>query len=272
MKKRLAFILLCIIILAVPIVLVVSCRNKAHLTEGNYAVARTMKATDIISKLALNKASYQYLSANVTATVVRQNSIPIRLTGQLRIKHDSIVWLNLTGPLGIGSARLLVTNDSIYIVSSLDKTCRCGKFDKVLNRYGISADFAFVENALIGNGTILPVERFVVTDNKVKPSENRYVVPTETQKTDMLSVNEVQVSSRFKITQLNANYGKQGEVVLRYSNFSETEVGIMPRHFNIQLNHTENIKVEMEYSKISINEKKDFPFKIASNYKIKRIK
>ena len=272
MKKRIVYILMFIVIIAVPIVLVVSCRNKAHLTEANYAVARTMKATDIISKLATNKASYQYLSANVTATVVRQNSIPIRLTGQLRMRHDSIVWLNLTGPLGIGSARLLVTNDSIYIVSSLDKTCRCGKFDKVLNRYGISADFASVENALIGNGTILPAERIVVTDDKIKPNDNHYVVPTGSQNNDMLSVNEVQVSPRFKITQLNAKYGKQGEVVLRYSNFSETEIGIMPRQFNFQLNHTENIKVEMEYSKITVNEKKDFPFKIASNYKIKRIK
>lgn len=271
MKKKLFYILAFVALIVVPIVLVVSCRNSSR-TVDNHVVARTMKATDIISKLSINKASYQYLSANVTATVKRQNSVPIRLTGQLRMKHDSIVWLNLTGPLGIGSARLLVTSDSIYIVSSIDKTCRCGKFDKVLNRYGIVADFASVENALIGNGTILPADRFVVTDNKIKPNENHYVVPAESQNNDMLSVNEVQVSPRFKITQLNANYGKDGEVVLRYSNFSETAIGIMPRQFNLQLNYTENIKVEMEYSKITIDEKKDFPFKIASNYKIKRIK
>ena len=272
MKKKIVYILAIIIILAVPIVLVVSCRNKAHLTEKNYTVARTMKASDIISKTAKNKASYQYLSANVTATVIRESSIPIRLTGQLRMKHDSIVWMNLTGPLGIGSAKLLVTNDSVYIVSSLDKTCRCGKFDNVLRHYGVAADFASVENALIGNGTILPADRFVVTDDKIKPSDNHYIVPTDSQSSDMLSVNEVQVSPKFKITQLNARYGKQGEVMLRYSNFSETAIGIMPRQFNIQLNHTENIKVEMEYSKITVDEKKDFPFKIASNYKIKRIK
>jgi len=271
MKKKIVYILAVVIVLAVPIALVVSCRNSSRVVD-NHAMARTMKATDIITKLATNKASYQYLSANVTATVIRQGSIPIRLTGQLRMKHDSIVWLNLTGPLGIGSARLLVTNDSVYIVSSFDKTCRCGKFDNVLRHYGVAADFASVENALIGNGTILPAERFVVTDDKIKPNDNHYVVPTESQNSDMLSINEVQVSPRFKITQLNAKYGKQGEVVLRYSNFSETEIGIMPRQFNLQLNHTENIKVEMEYSKITVNEKKDFPFKIASNYKIKRIK
>lgn len=249
---------------------VVSCRSRRNVTTDT--APREMKASDIIRKTALNTTNYQYLSANVTANVARKNSLPIRLTGQMRMRHDSVVWLNLTGPLGIGTFRVLATNDSVWITNSIEKTCRCGKINKVLGRYGIAADFVSLENALVCNGTILPQERFEVGNEKIEPSDNIYVVPTQQKQIDMLSVSEIQVTSAFKMAGISANYGKQGDMMLNYSNFIETEAGIIPRTLNLQLDNREQLKVNVEYSKITINEKKDFPFKIGTNYKIIGIK
>lgn len=266
-KKANIIILLSVMMLTL---FVVSCRSRKNV--ANDVVPRAMKAADIIRKTALNTTNYQYLSANVTANVTRKNSLPIRLTGQMRVKHDSVVWLNLTGPLGIGTVRALVTNDSVWITNSIEKTCRCGKISKVLGRYGIAADFASLENALVCNGTILPQERFEVENVKIKPTDNTYIVPTQLQQTDMLSVNEIQITSAFKTAVIVANYGGQEGATLNYSNFVETEAGIIPRTLKLQLDNQDQLKVKVEYTKITIDEKKDFPFKIGNNYKIIRIK
>jgi len=266
-KKANIIILMSVMMLTL---FVVSCRSRRNV--ANDAAPREMKAADIIRKTALNTTNYQYLSANVTAIVARKNNLPIRLTGQMRVRHDSVVWLNLTGPLGIGTVRALVTNDSVWVTNSIEKTCRCGKINRVLARYGIAADFASLENALVCNGTILPQERFEFENVKIKPSDNIYVVPTRQQQIDMLSVSEIQITSAFKTAGISANYGRQEGVTLNYSNFVETEAGIIPRKLNLQLDNQDQLKVNVEYSKITIDEKKDFPFKISNNYKIIGIK
>ncbi len=253
------------------LVLAASCRNKSK-TADSCAVVREMPAADIIKKTACNKASYQYLSANITATVTRKGGIPLRLTGQLRMKHDSIVWVNIAGPLGIGSACLLVTTDSVWMTNSIEKACRCGKLNKVLERFGIPAGFASVENAIIGSGTILPEDRFKTIRNKIKPQGNIYIVPMEAESKDVFSVNEIQVTPSFRTSQINATCGKQGEAVLQYYDYVETEAGLMPQRISLQLYNEDETRVDVQYSKITINERKEFPFKVNGNYKIKRIK
>lgn len=272
MKKRASYIATILIAVALPVALAVSCRNTSHLTEKDHTVARTMKASDIISKTDNNKADFQYFTANITANVTRKSSIPIRLTGQLRMRRDSVVWLNLTGPLGIGTLRVLVTNDSVWMTNSLDKTCSCGKFSKVMSHFGVNADFAAVENALLGSGTILSTDHIAVSQNKIEPQNNTYIVPTQPKHNDMLSVSEIQITPSFKTSKINATYGKNDEVEISYSNFTDTEAGTIPQHLNMHLYTDDEINISIDYSKITINEKKDFPFKINSNYKIKRIK
>lgn len=267
-KKKYIIVMMSVIMLAV---LAVSCKSRKNITNPD-ATTREMRADDILRKTALNTAKYQYLSANVTATVTRKNSIPIKLTGQLRMKHDSIVWLNLTGPLGIGSARVIATNDSVWITNSLEKTCRCGKIGKVLSRYGIDADFTSLENALVCNGTIFPQDSYETTSDKIKPSNNIYIVPTQQNQNGMLSISEIQITQAFKTAKINGRYGKQDNMELKYSNFVETEAGLMPRNIDLRLDNNEQLKVNVEYSKITVNEKKDFPFKIGNNYKIIRVK
>lgn len=88
MKTQKANIILLMSVMMLTL-FVVSCRSRRNVTIDT--APREMKAADIIRKTALNATKYQYLSANVTANVTRKNSLPIRLTGQMRVRHDSVV-------------------------------------------------------------------------------------------------------------------------------------------------------------------------------------
>ena len=44
------------------------------------------------------------------------------LSGQLRIRKDSLVWLSVTATMGMEVLRAKISNDSVWIVNRLEKT------------------------------------------------------------------------------------------------------------------------------------------------------
>ena len=78
------------------------------------------------------------------------------LSGQLRIRKDSLVWLSITATMGMEVLRAKVSNDSVWIVNRLEKTYLTEPLDTVSAQLGMPLSLPLVQTLLLDNNEGLP--------------------------------------------------------------------------------------------------------------------
>lgn len=72
------------------------------------------------------------------------------LSGQLRMRKDSLVWVSVTA-MGIELARMKVSTDSVWVINRIDKTYLAESVDTISNQLGMSLSLPLVQAQLLGN-------------------------------------------------------------------------------------------------------------------------
>lgn len=107
--------------------------------------------------------SFEWLTANLNIQTEGNGLSLGDLTGQLRMKKDSLVWLNVTAPMGVEMLRAKVSNDSIWILNRLDKSYLAEPLDAVSAQLGMPISLPWVQTLLLDNSEgIPPVEKQTV--------------------------------------------------------------------------------------------------------------
>jgi len=105
--------------------------------------------------------SFEWLTAklDIQADVNEQSFND--LSGQLRMRKDSIVWLSVSATMGVEVLRAKISNDSVWILNRMEKTYLAGSADSLFLQYGgeLIFNLRFVQHMLLGNiEGIPPVE------------------------------------------------------------------------------------------------------------------
>ena len=83
--------------------------------------------------------------------------IPVdKLSGQLRIRRDSIIWLSVTATMGVEAVRAKVSNDSIWVINRLDKTYLAEPIDALSALIGMPLSLPVIQSLLLDNNEGLP--------------------------------------------------------------------------------------------------------------------
>lgn len=109
--------------------------------------------------------SFEWLTANMAIQAEVNGQSFNDLSGQLRMRKDSIVWLNVTATMGVEVLRAKISNDSIWILNRLEKTYLAEHVDSLDQQIGPLF------------GLRLPFAQFVLLDNieGIPPVENQTV-------------------------------------------------------------------------------------------------
>lgn len=78
------------------------------------------------------------------------------LSGQLRMRHDSLVWLSVTATMGVEVLRAKVSNDSVWLVNRLEKTYLAEPLDTITAQLGMPLSLPLVQTLLLDNNQGLP--------------------------------------------------------------------------------------------------------------------
>ena len=78
------------------------------------------------------------------------------LSGQLRIRKDSLVWLSVTATMGVEVMRAKFSNDSVWIVNRLEKTYLAEPLDTISSQLGMPLSLPLLQALLLDNNEGLP--------------------------------------------------------------------------------------------------------------------
>lgn len=192
----------------------------------------------------------------------------------LRIRHDSIIWLSLS-KLGIEGARVFITKDSVKFMNRINNTYFSGDFSYLSKLLNTELDFEILQSLLVGNSV-----EFYDEDEKIKAGvdnchyflgtiRKRKIKKAEKGK-DLKEPSQsiFLIPETYKIARvLFFEFNPDRSFDAHFSDFKKLDYAqLFPHKISYLIKAQKRINIQMDYSKIVLNEEQSFPFKIPENY------
>lgn len=256
----------------------------AMLQQGCSSSRRAIKAPlkeegadYLFAKLKESEIHFSDLSAKFSAeyTVDKKKT---SLSGQLRIKHDSIIWISISPILGIEMARMELTNDSAKYINRIGSTYFLRDIAYINELLNKTLDFDMVQAFLLGNDfSFYESGKFrAAIDNssyKLVTAERHKLKKYVRQNEEVSNIPLQHIwldPSNFKITEVlvkeieNDNRKFEAD----YAGFQQIGGQLFPTELRFDIETgTKKVNIKVNYSKIVIDQQQSYPFRIPENYK-----
>jgi len=260
-----------IIVVVVFILVLGGCTTKRQVFKKPLKEA---KSTYLFEELAKNELQFTWFSAKFSIDYIYDKKLT-SFKGQIRILKDSIIWLSFSPALGIEMARLKITNDSVFFMNRINKTYLRGDY-RFINEYlQTNIDFDILQSFVIGNDfQFYEKSKFRATiDNnqyKLSTSERRKLKKFVKQDESEAKAYYQEIwlnPETFKISKVNIKeITNDKKLDAHYSKFKDHEGQLFPFDIIFEITAEEKITVELDYSRIRLDEAMSFPFTIPSKY------
>lgn len=252
-----------------------SCKSREKITLNNGRCILDFKnARTLTTNLKSKEFKFDRLNAKLSAEA-EVDSTSTSFTVTLRIKRDSVIWMSIS-KLGIEGARVLITKDSVKLLNRIKNNYFIGDFAYISKMLNTDLDFELLQSLLVGNSV-----EFYDDDEKIKPGidDCQYTLGT-IRKNKLRKVMEkgkelkepvqsiYMVPETFKIARiLFYEFAPDRSFDARYSEYEQKDsTQLFPMKMNYTIKAQKNVKIDLVYSKIVLNEEQTFPFKIPENY------
>lgn len=271
----------------------VQCRSKKNLTKSPVTEAKKIvselpteeKAKPIIDhrfpkklskKMLASQFDYQWLNSKFSANTNidgKTNSF----NATVRSRKDSALWISFS-LLGIEGARILVTKDTVRFIDRVNSKYFVGDYAFLSELLNTEVDFEMLQSILIGN----PVA-FYDEDEKLRAyiEDGNQVLSTVRKRIIRKTLNNGPEQSKLKelvqriwldaasfkvkkniINDFNTNRTFEGV----YDNFHTVDSLLFPFTADFTITAQRSMKVNINYSKVEINNVQQMPFSIPSKY------
>jgi len=100
--------------------------------------------------------TFEWMTSNLDIQAEGNGLSFNNLSGQIRMRKDSLVWLNITATMGVEVMRAKFTNDSVWITNRMEKTYLAEPMDTLAALTGLPLSLPLIETLLLDNNKGLP--------------------------------------------------------------------------------------------------------------------
>ena len=100
--------------------------------------------------------AFEWMTANLDIQAEGNGMSFDNLSGQLRMRNDSIVWLSVTATMGVEVLRAKVSNDSVWMLNRMEKTYLAEPLDSLCAKVGMPLSLPLVQTLLLDNNEGAP--------------------------------------------------------------------------------------------------------------------
>jgi len=99
---------------------------------------------------------FEWMTANLDILAEGNGLSYDDLSGQIRMRRDSLLWLSVTATMGMEVIRAKVSTDSIWVVNRLEKTYLAEPLDSLSLQLGLPLSLPWTQSLLFDNNQGLP--------------------------------------------------------------------------------------------------------------------
>ncbi len=223
-----------------------------------------------IASLRAAETSFDNLYTRFSGTASLEGN-QYSISGHMRMKRDSAIFISIAPLLGIEVARALLTPDSVKIVNRIDNTFFVGDYRFIHNFLNTYLDFHMLQALLTGNDfSHFPYENFTLSNdkNKILLQSNDRRPPGRGIQNMSFQQNLWLNGQSFSIEE-NLLYDPitRRSLRARYANHATVNDQMIPQE--LLLIFTEpgaRASLDIRYSRTSLDQQRPISFSIPGNY------
>ena len=215
---------------------------KKSNTENNLLNNSSLSEKELIKKINSKNISPEWTSLNSKIKINKEGQ-ETKINAQIRIKKDSVIWISVKAPLGIEIFRTMITPDSIYYMSRMNKTY-------------------FVKNISHIKEVVKADVSFITLQEILFASPNITVLNSDKENYEILK-------DIFRIYKIDLQETEDKKVSIIYSDykaFSELGGLYFPNKIFVDIKSAEIFTSEINYTKIKFNKTSSISFVIPNSY------
>lgn len=220
---------------------------------------------DILIKLNKNKIEYNSFSAKIKVSYETKDASD-NATAHIRLLKDQVLWISLTGALGVEGFRIYITKDSIVLMDKIKKTVQYRSISYVQELTQLPFDFSTMQDVIVGNPVFLDSN---VMSFKSNPETNELLVLTMGnifKHLVTLDFNDFKLKHS-KLDDLDPLKSRTCDISL--FDYELTNQFYFSTKRIITVSEKSKLDIDLEYKQYAFNQPLTFPFNIPKNYKIK---
>lgn len=226
---------------------------------------KTVSLPSAPAKATLNveEIDFEYFHGRARM-ILRDANKEREVKANIRVRKDSVIWMNFS-VMGVQGGRALINQDSITILSSVDKEYFVFDYKELSKRFNLEINYHILQSAMLGN-PIIPRQE---TD-EVQKESTMFLLKQKLGNIDV--VNYVNGASQ-KIEKVEMKEGNStNSLVINYSNFQPVGNKLFPYNGTINLFYKAvagllNTTIIFEYNKAEVGDRElKFPFNIPKRY------
>ena len=264
--------------LIILLVLAYSCRAKKPITNlpnnaSTSFVEMGISNPDSLSRaMQMADAPIHWFGAKVSVNSEINNQTN-SFTANIRIKKDSAIWISISPALGIEVARALITPDSLKFINRINGTFFKGDYKFLNELLQIEVNFKMIQAILLGNVYLhYSIEQYIsdrenseLVMSTIKKRRIRRDIDLEIPQ---ILTQEIWFSSlQNKIIRMEMqDYRPVRKFTVNYLQFEKVDEQSMPSKLIITAQADKQVKIDLEYSRMTINKELNLPFNIPEDY------
>ncbi len=217
----------------------------------------------IIGKLETQRISFNTFSAKVKMDYSSSNGSD-GATAYLRMQKDSVIWLSLTGALGIEGFRVMITRDSVKVMNKLEKVIQYRRISYLRELTGVPVDFNSLQDILIGNPVYLDsnIISYQVSNN------NLLILMSGQIFKNLLTVDKNNLRLlHSKLDDVNPVKNRTADIT--YDDYNKEGSFYFSTSRKISVAEKSKTDVSLDFKQYDFNKTLTFPFNIPKNYKVR---
>ena len=242
-----------IFILIISILVLSSCglMRKNIKTENCIDAANNSK--ELVQKINSQNISPEWLSLNSKIKINKEGK-KTTISAQIRVRKDSVIWVSVKAPLGIEVFRSMITQDSVYYMSRMNKTYFVKAISHLKEVVKAEISYNQLQDILFASPKI--------TEKKLEFSSTPfYYLKSEN--------NNYIITMFYRVIQMELKESENKNLTINFKNyktFTEVDNHFFPSQLLIEVQADEVFDAEINYTKIEFNKKSNISFNIPKSY------
>lgn len=253
-----------------------SCRSRkqpvAAPAQPDTILSSCSSVDNLLQAVSRADVDFRWFTAKVSAytDINRQAN---SFTANLRIKRDSAIWMSITPALGIEVARVFITPDSVRFINRINGTYFKGDYRYLKSLLQTEVNFRMIQAVLLGNSYL-----HYTVDNYSCDSENADCILSTFKKRRIRRENDLVLPEvltqevwyspeKQKITRMEMqDFRPVRKFTVAYTAFEPAGEWLFPKALWVHAHADKQARIDLEYSKITVDREVNLPFSIPDSY------
>jgi hypothetical protein len=256
-----------------------SCRTTKKVVESPNSTVK-LKGEEVIQvfdSVMSREFAFKYLSAKASVSYTDKSGETNEFDINLRLQYDSIIWMSITPLLGIELARVLIRNDSVFVLDRLHKSFLKRDFQYFEDMLKTKMDFNMIQSVILGNyfqylekeklRSLYEDDPYIILSTLNKRQAKRAAEEKDPNKP---AVQDFWIDGNYRIAKSKISDDKRDRwVEASYSKFTDVGGKLFPNNMVLTIASSSPSIIRVEYSKIQSEDTLQLPFTVPEKYKVK---